>query len=202
MCSRINPNCECGNDIISFIEIILARTKCVRVYFACTKRFFNLSAEATINVLRAQPQIRCPNLPSINNQNRFSWSVTEGFIFLKGDQNQFQILMETSFDLVSFVSKERNLNRWMVLQQLGDSFVVLENVEPGSFFTNFLLCYKSTSRRQKQTKHAFSLLKKLKLFRDKDLFIIVPFQSTKYRIKELCMNNSWQETKKIFLANM
>ena len=38
--------------------------------------------------------------------------------------------------------------------------MVVESVEPGCLFTEFLSCYKSTLRRQKQTKHAFSLLEK------------------------------------------
>ena len=38
--------------------------------------------------------------------------------------------------------------------------MVVESVEPGCLFTKFLLCYKSTKRRQKQTKHVFSLLEK------------------------------------------
>ena len=65
--------------------------------------------------------------------------------------------------------------------------MVVESVEPGCLFTKFLLRYKSTQRRQKQTKHAFSLQKKM--LHDKQLFNKVPFQSTKYRKKELCVDN-------------
>ena len=36
--------------------------------------------------------------------------------------------------------------------------MVVESVEPGCLFTKFFLCYKSTKRQQKQTKHVFSLL--------------------------------------------
>ena len=39
--------------------------------------------------------------------------------------------------------------------------MVVECVEPGCLFTKILLCQKSTWRWQKQTKHAFSLLKKM-----------------------------------------
>ena len=46
-------------------------------------------------------------------------------------------------------------------------------------------------RRQKQTKHAFSLLKKM--LHDKQLFNKVPFQSTKYRKKELCVDDKVRE---------
>ena len=52
------------------------------------------------------------------------------------------------------------------------------------FVQKFLSRYKSTERRQKQTKHAVSLLKKM--LHDKQLFNKVPFQSTKHR-KENCV---------------
>ena len=41
------------------------------------------------------------------------------------------------------------------MKQLRDPFMVVENVEPGYFFTKFLLRYRNTQRRQKQTKHVF-----------------------------------------------
>ena len=43
---------------------------------------------------------------------------------------------------------------------ISDPFMFVESVEPRCLFTKFLLCYESTWSRQKQTKHAFSLLKK------------------------------------------
>ena len=65
--------------------------------------------------------------------------------------------------------------------------MLVESVEPGCLFTKFVLRYKSTQRRQKQTKHAFYLLKKM--LHDKQFFNKVPFQSTKYRKKELSVDN-------------
>ena len=65
--------------------------------------------------------------------------------------------------------------------------MVLTIVEPGCLFTKFLSRYKSTYRRQKQKKHAFSLLKKM--LHDNQLFNKVPFHSTKYRKKELWVDN-------------
>ena len=65
-------------------------------------------------------------------------------------------------------------------------------MEPGCFFTKFFLSYKSTQRRQKQTKHAFSLLKKM--LHDKQLFNKVPVQLNKYRKKELCVDNKVRDT--------
>ena len=161
------------------------RSKDVRVYFACTKWYFILLEEATTNVLKARPQVMCATFPSNNSQTSFFWSVTVAFIFVRRAQNQFQMVMETSFVLVTNVSTDWNLNPLRVLQQLRDSVMVLESVEIGCFSTNFLLCYKSTSRRQKQTEQASSFLKKLKLLPDENLFNIVPLQSSKYSKKRI-----------------
>ena len=60
-------------------------------------------------------------------------------------------------------------------------------VEPVCLFTKFFSRYKGTKRRQKQTKHAFSLLKKM--LHNKQLYNKVPFQSNKYRKKELCVDS-------------
>ena len=49
-------------------------------------------------------------------------------------------------------------------------------------------------RRQRQTKQAFSLLKKMNLVRNKQLFLNDPFQSTKYRKDELCVDNNLRDT--------
>ena len=69
--------------------------------------------------------------------------------------------------------------------------MVVTIVELGCLFTKFLSRYKSTERRQKQTKHAFTLLKKM--LHDKQFLLNVPFQSTKYRKKELCVDNKVRE---------
>ena len=55
--------------------------------------------------------------------------------------------------------------------------------------------------RQKQTKHAFSLLKKM--LPDKQMFINFPFQSTKYGKKELCVDDKVRENyRRCVLSNM
>ena len=43
--------------------------------------------------------------------------------------------------------------------------------------------------KKKQTKQAYSLLNKMNLVPNKQLLLNVPFQSTKYRMKELCVDN-------------
>ena len=60
----------------------------------------------------------------------------------------------------SLVSTERNANLLTVIKQLPDPVMFVESVEPSCCLTKFFLSYKRIKRRQKQTKHAFSLLKK------------------------------------------
>ena len=116
----------------------------VRVNFACTKRLFNLSAEAIINVRNARLCARCAILPLKIKQIPFSCRLAKGFTFLKRVQNQFKMLLEMSIVMASIVSTEGNANLLTVIEQLRDPFVVVESVEPGCLFTKFLLCYKFT----------------------------------------------------------
>ena len=61
--------------------------KNVRVYFACKKRNFNLSAEATIKVLNARSRVNCAILPLKNRHSRFSLKVTGGLHFWRDAKN-------------------------------------------------------------------------------------------------------------------
>ena len=83
----------------------------VQVDHACTKRFFNLSAEAIINARKARLCVRCAIfLLSKNKEIPFSCRLVKGFTFLKRAQNQFKMLMEMSFVLASIVPTETNAN--------------------------------------------------------------------------------------------
>ena len=61
------------------------------------KILFNLSAEASINVLCALLLVRCAIFPVKNKLIGFSWCVTKEFIIWKGHKKQFRILMVMSF---------------------------------------------------------------------------------------------------------
>ena len=52
---------------------------------AFTTRLFNIVAEATFNLFKAPPHVRCDLFTLKNKQTRFSWSGTEGF-FLEATQ--------------------------------------------------------------------------------------------------------------------
>ena len=99
------------------------------------------------------------NIPFEDQTKSFFLSFGQGFSFLKKVQNQFKMLLELSIFLASTVPIKKNANIMAVTKQFRDLIMVVESVEPGCFFTDILSLYRSTQRRQKQTKQAFSLLK-------------------------------------------
>ena len=67
------------------------------MFLACTKRFFHLSAEATINVFNARLRVRCAILPLKKKQMRSSWSLAKGFNILKRRKNQIKMSFDMCF---------------------------------------------------------------------------------------------------------
>ena len=78
----------------------------VRVNFACTKRLFNLSAEAIINARNARLYVRCAIFLLKIEQIPFSCRLVKGFTLLKRLQNQFKMLLEMCIVLASLVPTE------------------------------------------------------------------------------------------------
>ena len=98
------------------IALLFSLGKCtvqiqsVWVNFACTKRFFNLLPEATINVRNVGPCARYAIFLSKIKQLPFSSRLVQGFTFLKGAQNQFKMLLNMSIVLANIVPTERKAN--------------------------------------------------------------------------------------------
>ena len=82
--------------------------KTVWVNFACTKRLFNLLAEAIINVRNVGLCSSCAIFLSKIKQTPFSCRLVKGFTFLKGAQNQFEMLLEMPIVQASIVPTDRN----------------------------------------------------------------------------------------------
>ena len=116
----------------------------VRVNFACTKRLFNILAEAIMNARNARLYVRCAKYLLKIKHFPFSCRLVKGFIFLRRVQNQFKTLLKMCNVLASIASTERNASLLVVMYQLRDPFTLVESVEPGCLFTKFPLCYKST----------------------------------------------------------
>ena len=89
------------------METCIVQIQSVWVNFACTKRLFNLSAEAIINVRNARLCVRCAILLLKNKQTPFSCRLVKVFTFLKRDQNQFKKLLEMCIVVASIVPIEK-----------------------------------------------------------------------------------------------
>ena len=98
--------------LLSSMETCIVQIQSVWVKFACTKRLFNLSAEAIINVRNAS---HLCNIPFEEQTNSFFLSFGQGFTFLTRVQSQFKMLLEMSIVLASIVSTERNANLMVVM---------------------------------------------------------------------------------------
>ena len=118
------------------LRTCIVQIQSVWVSFACTKRLFNLSAEAIINARNAHLCARCGIFLLMIKQNLFFCRLVKVFTFLKRTQNHFEVSLEMCIVPVSFVSAERNANLLVVMQQLREPFMVVTIVEPDCLFVH------------------------------------------------------------------
>ena len=93
----------------------IVQIQSVWVNFACTKRLFNLLAEAIINVRNVGLCARCATLLLKIKQFPSSYRFPMGFTFLKRAQNQFETSLEMFIVLASIVPTGRNANLLVVM---------------------------------------------------------------------------------------
>ena len=115
VCSVFTPDCWQNKSIITLIGDVYCSNTQSSGFFACTKRLFNLSAEAIINARKARPCVRCTKFLLKIKRILFSCILVKGFTFLNGVQNQFKFLLEMCIVLANFFSTERNANLLAVL---------------------------------------------------------------------------------------
>ena len=110
MCSAFTPDCGFDKSTIILIgDVYCPNTKCSGK-FACTKRLFNLSAEAIINVRNVRLCARCATFLLKIKQIPFSCRLAKWSTFLKRVQNQFKMLLE-----MCIAATERNANLLVVM---------------------------------------------------------------------------------------
>ena len=85
----------------------IVQIQSVWVNFACTKKFFNFSAEAIINARNAHLCARCVIFFLKIKQIPFSCRLVKGFTFLKRIQNQIKMSMVMCIVPVSIASTEK-----------------------------------------------------------------------------------------------
>ena len=72
--------------------------------------------------------------------------------------------------------------------------MVAESVEPSCSFTKFLLLHEQVKVTKTDENTFFVCGEKMNLVPNKQLLVNAPFQSTKQRKKDLCVDNKLQET--------
>ena len=138
MCSTFTPDCGFENSTIILIGDVYCPNTNVWVNFACTKKLFNLLAEAIINVRNVVLCAGCEIVLLKIKQIPFFCRLVKVFTFLKRAENQFKMFLEMFIVLASIVLAKRNA------RQLQAQSMLVESVELGCSFTKFFLCYKST----------------------------------------------------------
>ena len=93
----------------------IIRLRGFRVSFACTKRLFNLSAGAIINVHNARLCVRWRNIRFGNTGNSFFMSVDQGFYIFEESLKSFEMFLVMSVVLASIVLTENNKNHLTVV---------------------------------------------------------------------------------------
>ena len=92
-----------------------AQIQSVWLNFACTKRLFNLPAEAIINARNAHLCARCGKFLLKIKQIPFSCRLVQGFTFLKRVHNQFKMSLKMCIVPVSIASTEWSANLLVVM---------------------------------------------------------------------------------------
>ena len=134
MWSTFTPGWRFHNRNNKHIEnVYCPKTICARK-FACSKRFFDLSAEATINVLSSRPRVICASVRLKNKQIRFFFHVWSTIFFLQRLKNQFKIFLDISMVQVGAVhdksvSMSKHGKKWWKLSRILATQSVLTRFE-------------------------------------------------------------------------
>ena len=185
MRSAFTPDCGYDNSTFFLIgDVYCPNTKCLG-RLCLHKKTFEFLGRSDYQCPQCWSVFQVRNIPYEEQTISFFLSLGQGvYVFEESPQSIQEVIRDV------YCPGEFYLNR-QKCESIGGYVTtprkVVESVELGCLFTKFLLSYKSAYRRQKQTKHAFSLLKKM--LADKQFLLIVPFQSTKYGKKELCVDN-------------
>ena len=78
---------------LAFLNLLgtcIVRIQCVQIYFACTKRLFNLSRQTIINVHSARPRVKCALFPLKNKQNAFFLQIRQANFIFEETQKSIQ----------------------------------------------------------------------------------------------------------------
>ena len=160
--------------------------------FACTKGFFNLSAEAIINARNARLCVKCA-IFLFDQTNCFFLSFGQGVYSFEEGPKSIQDVIGDGYCPGKYCFNTEKCESL-------DSYVTTPRSHYGSgncgacLFVHKVLMFQEHVKTTKTDKTRFFFpKKKMRLLPDKQLFINVPIQSTKNRREELCADSKVQE---------
>ena len=193
MCRALTPDYGYDNGTIILIgDVYCPNTKCSG-RLCLHKNTLNLSAEPIINARNARLCVRCAIILLKIKEIPNSCRLAKGLTFLKRNQNQFKMLLERFFVLASIVSTEK-------CESVGGYVTNPRSIQGCGKCGAWLFVHKAPFTLQEQEnstktdKTRFFLPKRMNLLPEEHLLLTVFFQSTKYRKKDLCVDNKIQET--------
>ena len=194
MCGAFTPDCGYKNSTNNLIGTCIVQIQSVPGKIDCTERLFNLSAEAIINVHNVPLCARCAIVFLKIKQIPFFVVWSRGLRFwIESKTNsrwyrRYVLFGNYCFDrekcefLDSYVTTPRSISdcgkcgAWLFVHKI--PFMLHEHVK--------------TAKTDKNT--IFLCGKKINLVPRKQMLLSVPFQSTRKRKKELCVDNKLQKT--------
>ena len=105
MSSAFTPDCRCYNSTIVLIGDVYCPNTKSSINFACTKRLFNLSAEAIINIRNAQ---LCASFPFDDQTNSFFLSLGQGVYNFDGSPKSVQDVIGDVYFAAKLCSSREN----------------------------------------------------------------------------------------------
>ena len=191
LCSAFTPDCGYDNSVIILIGDVYCQIQIVWVNFAGTKRLFNLSAEAIINIRNAH---LCASA-------EISFWISNKFLFVGAWSRGLHFWRESKIN--SRCHWRCVLSRWALPQQreMQIYWWLSNNSEIHLWLwelCGLVVCSQSSfhvtrARKDDKNRQNTLFLSLKNMLHDKQLFNQVPFQSTKYRKKELCVDNKVRE---------
>ena len=187
MCSAFTPDCGYDNSTIILIGYVYCpNTKCLGKLCLHKKTFQSLGrSDYQCPQCESVCQVRI--IPFEEQTNSFFLLLGQGvYVFEESPKANEDVIGDVYCPGEYCLNKEKckSIGGYVTTPR---SIYGCDNCEAWLFVHKIPFTSQEHVKRTKQTKHAFSLLKKM--LHDKQLFNKVPFQSTKYRKKELCVDN-------------
>ena len=194
MCSAFTPNCGCDNStIILFGDVYCPDTKCLGKFGLHKKTLQSLDRSDY-----RSPQCACAcqvhNILFEGQANSFLLSFSRGVFIFEENPKSIQDVIRVVYCPGKFCSNREKC------EPLDGYVITPRSIYGCGKCGSWLFVHKVPFMLQEHVKTTetdktrFFLLKKMELVTNKQLLINAPFQPTKYRKKELCVDNKVQVT--------